>query len=268
MKKLICLLVALLSVVSLCACGGTYRGAYSKVEFAGEQVEKQAFDDALDQIEQLPAVEFGEKGIAYDFSFNMKTKMSGMEIEMKMSGTICMLSETQFNYDSKIKMTMKDEASGEAKVRGDMVFVNGIYYLDMTMVEEYEGEEHEEQTKVKGDILGVGDQFEEIASMSFSEILQQVASMKNAEYVCYLGENYVGFDLAVQEEEQNASLTVQFAGEYKENSSTVKNYEFYYEEVYEIEGESNSVIMKMYYEEAEVISINAPADADQYENLY
>ncbi len=257
MKKLISLIIALVCMLSLFACeGGGSSKTIRELTPSGEEVQA---DDMRKAVAQRRAT-YLEADLAKaeeenDRWFDMEIKMSMIvkdgesetEVFYKIDGKMGLVDMSELVMDVDILLEAEevtyDEASNKEtatmEVKGTLILVDGMAYVDATAKEVTPDGEKEEHVKQMGsledafefadieELLGVIGDPDSIYSLDVDQLLNMVAGGTNVKYYNDGDKIFIDYRDTLETTNLKSEEVVQYEIEYKKNSAIVKSSKAY-----------------------------------------
>ena len=300
MKKILSLILVVLCAVSLVACGGgKSTNVLSKIKTSGEKVsmdqaesfivERQNayFESDREKLEALTEqwfkidvkiVEESEsKGSTREYNTKQTMEFSGV-IGVTQSGQINMKLEFEVESKGESKWNSHEEVAVMSQsVKGKIIAVDGVAYIEAKMTEEVDGEKSTEEIKVMQPVEDTEfDGFDDFVTEGFygteifGELIDALGIDFSGEPVFYLDGDKVYAELKLEEadEYEAADAIFQFEVVYAEKSAIVNSVRFYGE--VNAEGSDgmggysaeNQVKLGLSISECEPQTVKAPNDDD------
>ena len=257
MKKLISLIIALVCMLSLFACeGGGSSKTIRELKPSGEEI--QAGDIRTMVVQRQVTYLEGDLVKAEeekDRWFDMEIKMSMIvkdgesetEVFYKIDGKMGLVNMRELVMDVDILLEAEevsyDETSNketaDMEVKGNLILVDGMAYVDVTAKEVSPDGEMEEHVKQMGslkdafefadieELLGLLGDPDSIHSLDVVEILNMVADSTNVKYYSEDDKIFIDYRDSLETTNLKSEEVVQYEIEYKKDSAIVKSTKAY-----------------------------------------
>ncbi len=256
MKKLFSLIIALVCMLSLFACGGGSSKTIRELEPSGEEI--QAGDMRTMVVQRQATYLEGDLAKAEEEKnrwFDMEIKMSMIvkdgesetEVFYKIDGKMGLIDMRELVMDVDILLEAEevsyDEASNKEtatmEVKGSLILVDGMAYVDVTAKEVSPDGEVKEHVKQMGsledafefadieELLGLLGGPDSIHSLDVIEILNMVAGGSNVKYYSEDDKIFIDYRNSLETTNLKSEEVVQYEIGYKKNSAIVKSTKAY-----------------------------------------
>lgn len=259
MKKIISLVLAVLCAISLVACGGgKSNNVLSKIKPSGEKVsidqagnyiiERQnaylesdtakleSLTEQWYKIDVKIVEESESEGTTREYNTKQTMEFSGV-IGVTQSGQINMKLEFEVESKGESKWNSHEEVSVMSQsVKGKIIAVDGVAYIEAKKTEEVDGEKRTEETKIMQPVKDTEfDGFDDFVTEGFygteifSELMDALGIDLSGEPIFYLDGDKVYAELKFEEadEYEAADAIFQFEVVYAEKSAIVNSVRFY-----------------------------------------
>ncbi|MBQ3495159.1 MAG: hypothetical protein IJA76_00515 [Clostridia bacterium] len=300
MKKIISLVLAVLCAISLVACGGgKSTNVLSKIKPSGEKVsidqagnyiiERQnaylesdtakleSLTEQWYKIDVKIVEESESEGTTREYNTKQSFKFSGV-MGVTKSGRINMKLEFEVVSEGESKWNSHEEVAVMSQsVKGKIIAVDGVAYIEAKMTEEVDGEKSTEEIKVMQPVEDMDfDGFDDLVSEGFygteifGALIEALGIDFSGEPIFYLDGDKVYAELKLEDadEYEAADAIFQFEVVYAEKSAIVNSVRFYGE--VNAEGSDgmggysaeNQVKLGLSISECEPQTVKAPNDDD------
>lgn len=259
MKKIISLVLAVLCAISLVACGGgKSTNVLSKIKPSGEKVsidqagnyiiERQnaylesdtakleSLTEQWYKIDVKIVEESESEGSTREYNTKESFKFSGV-MGVTKSGQINMKLEFEVVSEGESKWNSHEEVAVMSQsVKGKIIAVDGVAYIDAKMTEEVDGEKRTEEIKVMQPVEDMDfDGFDDLVTEGFygtdifDELMDALGVDFSGEPVFYLDGDKVYAEMKLEEVDAYSTVEglFQFEVEYAEKSAIVNSVRFY-----------------------------------------
>ena len=259
MKKIISLVLAVLCAISLVACGGgKSTNVLSKIKPSGEKVsidqagnyiiERQnaylesdtakleSLTEQWYKIDVKIVEESESEGTTREYNTKQSFKFSGV-MGVTKSGQINMKLEFEVESKGESKWNSHEEVAVMSQsVKGKIIAVDGVAYIEAKKTEEVDGEKRTEEIKVMQPVEDTEfDGFDDFVTEGFygteifSELMDALGIDLSGEPIFYLDGDKVYAELKFEEadEYEAADAIFQFEVVYAEKSAIVNSVRFY-----------------------------------------
>ncbi len=259
MKKIISLVLAVLCAISLVACGGgKSTNVLSKIKPSGEKVsmdqaesfivERQnaylesdtakleSLTEQWFKIDVKIVEESESEGTTREYNTKDSFKFSGV-MGVTKSGQINMKLEFEVVSEGESKWNSHEEVAVMSQsVKGKIIAVDGVAYIEAKMTEEVDGEKRTEEIKVMQPVEDTEfDGFDDFVTEGFygteifGALIDALGINLSGEPIFYLDGDKVYAELKLEDadEYEAADAIFQFEVEYAEKSAIVKSARFY-----------------------------------------
>ena len=260
MKKLISLLIALICSFSLFACGGNGDGSKSIKEITptGEKVYAKDFREYVyDRQDAYFESDMAKSNTDKWFDVDMKMKMTTADGEEKITMFYRIDGKMGF-VDGELLMEVKIELEAEyvsasaldssteketVEVKGELILIDDVAYVDITVKEESDGVKQEQTLKQMGDIedafeyadiedmidfIGEPTDYESaLYGLNISELINSIAGATGVDY--YIDDDKIYIDARDSQEDTYAKTEeiLQYAIEFEKDSAVVEKTNIY-----------------------------------------
>ena len=300
MKKIISLVLAVLCAISLVACGGgKSTNVLSKIKPIGEKVsidqagnyiiERQnaylesdtakleSLTEQWYKIDVKIVEESESEGTTREYNTKQTMEFSGV-MGVTKSGQINMKLEFEVVSEGESKWNSHEEVAVMSQsVKGKIIAVDGVAYIDAKMTEEVDGEKRTEETKIMQPVEDMDfDGFDDLVTEGFygtdifDELMDALGIDLSGEPVFYLDGDKVYAEMKLEEVDAygTAEGLFQFEVEYAEKSAIVNSVRFYGEtdvEESDLSGDyhaESQAKLGLSISECEPQTVKAPNDDD------
>ncbi len=261
MKKLISLMIALVCILSFVACGGS--GSSKTIRELEPSGEKIYAADMRRLVSKRQETYLEEDMAKYeeqsDKWFDVQMKMSmiseedgdSMEIYYMIDGKMGFVDMSELVMDVEIVIEGENvshdiegnKITESMSLKGDLILVDGVAYVDVTLKEKGPDGEKEESVKQMGelddafdyadiegmlDFIGDPSDYESsVYGLNITELLNSVAGGVGVNY--YSAEDRIFIDYRESQEttSQKAEMVMQYDIEFEKNSAIVKTTNVY-----------------------------------------
>lgn len=278
MKKLISLMIALVCILSFVACGGSGSSkAIRELEPSGEKIYAADMRRLVSKRQETYLEEdMAKYEEQSDKWFDVQIKMSmiseedgdSMEIYYMIDGKMGFIDMSELVMDVEIVIEGENvshdiegnKITESMSLKGDLILVDGVAYVDITLKEKGPDGEREESVKQMGelddafdyadiedmlDLIGDPSDYESsVYGLNITELLNSVAGGVGVNY--YSDEDRIFIDYRESQEttSQKAEMVMQYDIEFEKNSAIVKTTNVYVRTF--IESEYNYGIEKVH----------------------